>query len=166
MDKLQKLNLNKKKDDIIVTDIIADGEKIGTITVAEEAKTGPNLLKASSRSSMKLVATRKITSLMNNVNKLTGGMVLIALGFVPIVNYAAAFTAYGLVHEFKEEKAYITIKQYANKWQYRDDLYIYKDSKRTKLLKKTNRNSEKTFFLISYDNMLTNSKNLTFPSKK
>ncbi|MBC1505780.1 hypothetical protein HCJ58_02135 [Listeria sp. FSL L7-1509] len=94
------------------------------------------MLKASSSSSMKLVATRKITSVMNNVNKLTGGMVLIALGFVPIVKYAAAFSAYGLVHEFKGKKAYITIKQYANKWQYRDDLYIYKDSKRTKLLKK------------------------------
>ncbi|EAD4556055.1 hypothetical protein VV27_15380 [Listeria monocytogenes] len=67
-------------------------------------------------------------------------MVLIALGFVPIVNYAAAFSAYGLVNEFKGKKAYIkayiTVKQYANKWQYRDDLYIYKDSKRTKLLKK------------------------------
>ncbi|EAG7075478.1 hypothetical protein AB924_15780 [Listeria monocytogenes] len=127
----------KEKNDTIVTDIVADGEKIGTVTVAkEEVKITPNLLKAASSSSMKLVATRKITSVMNNVNKLTGGMVLIALGFVPIVNYAAAFSAYGLVHEFKGKKAYITIKQYANKWQYRDDLYIYKDSKRTKLLKK------------------------------
>lgn len=96
----------KKKDDTIVTDIVADDEKIGTVTVAEEAKTSPNLLKASSSSSMKLVATRKITSVMNNVNKLTGGMVLIALGFVPIVKYAAAaFSAYGLVHEFKGKKA-------------------------------------------------------------
>ncbi|EGO1516401.1 hypothetical protein P0C78_002923 [Listeria innocua] len=127
----------EKKDDTIVTDIVADGEKIGTVTVAEEAKTTPNLLKAASNSSMKLVATRKITAVMRNVNKLTGGMVLIALGFVPIVNYAAAaFSAYGLVHEFRGKNAYITIKQYANKWQYRDDLYIYKDSKRTKLLKK------------------------------
>ncbi|EAF6699991.1 hypothetical protein GPA37_15020 [Listeria monocytogenes] len=128
----------KEKNDTIVTDIVADGEKIGTVTIAEEeVKTTPNLLKAASSSSMKLVATRKITSVMNNVNKLTGGMVLIALGFVPIVNYAAAaFSAYGLVNEFKGKKAYITVKQYANKWQYRDDLYIYKDSKRTKLLKK------------------------------
>ncbi|EAC3357137.1 hypothetical protein AM610_14960, partial [Listeria monocytogenes] len=80
----------KEKNDTIVTDIVADGEKIGTVTVAkEEVKITPNLLKAASSSSMKLVATRKITSVMNNVNKLTGGMVLIALGFVPIVNYAA-----------------------------------------------------------------------------
>ncbi|EAH4436650.1 TPA: hypothetical protein ACSK9V_000192 [Listeria innocua] len=119
----------------VVTDIVANGEKVGTVTV-EEVKTTTNLKRASS-GAMRLVATRKVSQLMTNVNKLTGGMILIALGFVPAVKYAAgAFSAYGLVQEFKGKRAYITIKQYANKWQYRDDLYIYKDSRRTKLLKK------------------------------
>ncbi|MBC1980521.1 hypothetical protein [Listeria welshimeri] len=125
----------KEKNDTIVTDIVADGEKVGTVTV-EDVETSPKLLKASS-GAMKLVTTRKLSQVMINVNKLTAGMVLIALGFVDVVQYVAgAFSAYGLIQEFKGKKAYLTVKQYANKWQYRDDLYIYKDSKRTKLLKK------------------------------
>ncbi|AQY51797.1 hypothetical protein PWEIH_05304 [Listeria weihenstephanensis FSL R9-0317] len=127
----------KQLDNTIKTDIIIDGEKAGTINVSTENEVAPRLLMASSSSAMKLVTTRNVTTTMTQVNKSSAALVVIGLGLVPGLGWAAAaFSVYGIVREFKGKTAYVTIKQYANNYQYRNDLYVYKDSKRTKLLNK------------------------------
>ncbi|MBC2676554.1 hypothetical protein [Listeria booriae] len=126
----------KENKDTITTNIIVDGKKVGTFDVSEENSSTP-LLKASSNSTMKLVTSRNVTATMTKVSKASAALVLIGLGLVPGLGWtAAAFSVYGVISEFKNKTAYITIKQYANNYQYRNDLYVYKDSKRTKLLNK------------------------------
>ncbi|EAE8347795.1 hypothetical protein BOQ23_12895 [Listeria monocytogenes] len=76
---------------------------------------------------------------MIKVNRLSAQMVVIGLSFLKIkgiAGYMGGISAYRAVHDFLNKTAYLTIKQYANKWQYRNDAYVYKDKKRTKLLKK------------------------------
>ncbi|MBC2117769.1 hypothetical protein [Listeria booriae] len=127
----------KENKDTITTNIIVDGKKVGTFNVSEENSSTPLLLKASSNSTMKLVTSRNVTATMTKVSKASAALVLIGLGLVPGLGWtAAAFSVYGVISEFKNKTAYITVKQYANNYQYRNDLYVYKDSKRTKLLNK------------------------------
>ncbi|WP_430535592.1 hypothetical protein [Listeria rocourtiae] len=132
------INYQQQKSlDMVKTDIIIDGERAGTINVSTENELAPRSLMRSPSSSMKLITTRKVTATMTKVNKASAAVVLIGLGLVPGLGWtAAAFSVYGVISEFKGKKAYITIKQYANNYKYRNDLYVYKDSKRTKLLNK------------------------------
>lgn len=129
----------KQAGNTIKSNIVAGGENVGTITVTEEKETQPKLLRASSSGAMKYVTTRHVTATMIKVNRLSAQMVVIGLSFLKIkgiAGYMGGISAYGAVHDFLNKTAYLTIKQYANKWQYRNDAYVYKDKKRTKLLKK------------------------------